>query len=215
VRNVTRGDIFVISAPSGSGKTTICREVTARVPRLTLSCSYTTRPRRPGEIDGVDYYFVDEVEFDNMVNSKDFLEFAQVYGNRYGTSRSSVEAIVARGEDAVLEIDVQGGRSVKEAVPGAVRIGILPPDWETLRRRLYARARDSREDMERRLAAARAEMKELAAYDYLVVNDHLEAAVRKVEWIVRARRLRSARTIEEIERILKGRGEGPNGSSNG
>ncbi len=212
---MTRGDVFVISAPSGSGKTTICREVLSRVPGLTLSRSYTTRPKMPGEVDGVDYYFVDEVKFDNMVKSKDFLEFAFVYGKRYGTSRASVEAIVSRGEDAVLEIDVQGGGSVKQAMPDAVRIGILPPDWETLRNRLYARARDSHEEMERRLAAARAEIPELAKYDYLVVNDDLETAVRKVEWIVRARRLRSQRMIACIERILQGTGEGPNGSSNG
>ena len=212
---MTRGDIFVISAPSGSGKTTICRAVLARVEALSLSVSYTTRERKPGERDGVDYYFVDEERFGNMLNSNDFLETASVYGRRYGTSRLAVEAIVSKGLDAVLEIDVQGGASVKAAVPEAVRIGVLPPDWETLRARLTARDRDSRQEIERRLEAARIEIRELGSYDYLVVNDDLETAVRQVEWIVRARRLRRERTIGAIGRILGEKGEEANGSSNG
>jgi guanylate kinase len=199
-----RGDIFVISAPSGSGKTTICRALLSGVERLTLSISYTTREKKPGETHGTDYYFVDEEEFDKMVKSKEFLEWAQVYGKRYGTSRSTVDAIVARGDDAVLEIDVQGGRSVKAAAPGAVLIGILPPDRETLRERLFGRGRDSREEMERRLEAARREIAELKGYDYLVVNEELETAVRQVEWIVRARRLRGERKTAAVDRILDG-----------
>lgn len=199
-----RGDIFVISAPSGSGKTTICRALLARVERLSLSISYTTREKKPGEAHGVDYYFVDEEKFDNMVKSKEFLEWASVYGKRYGTSRSTVDAIVARGDDAVLEIDVQGGRSVKAAAPEAVLIGILPPDRETLRERLFGRGRDSREEMERRLEAARKEIAALKGYDYLVVNEELETAVRQVEWIVRARRLRGERKTAAADRILDG-----------
>jgi len=199
---MTRGDIFVVSAPSGSGKTTICRALLERVEGLVLSVSYTTRERKPGEVDGKDYRFVDPDEFDKMVVSKEFLEHARVYGNWYGTSRAVVEAIVATGRDALLEIDVQGGRSVKNAAPGAVRIGIVPPDRETLRSRLFGRARDSREEMERRLEAARQEMAELKTYDYLVVNKDLETAVRQVEWIVRARRLRRERTADAVDRIL-------------
>lgn len=199
---MARGDIFVVSAPSGSGKTTICRALLERVEGLVLSVSYTTRERRPGEVDGKDYYFVGADKFDKMVNCKEFLEYASVYGNRYGTSRAAVDAIVAKGQDALLEIDVQGGRSVKDAAPGAVRIGILPPDRETLRNRLFGRARDSREDMERRLEAARLEIAELKTYDYLVVNNDLDTAVRQVEWIVRARRLRRERTADAVDRIL-------------
>ena len=175
----------------------------------------TTRERKPGEKDGVDYYFVDEDKFGNMLKSNEFLETASVYGRRYGTSRRAVEAIVSNGLDAVLEIDVQGGASVKAAVPEAVRIGILPPDWETLRARLTARARDSRQEIDRRLAAARLEIRELGNYDYLVVNDNLETAVRQVEWIVRARRLRRERTMDAIGRILGEKGEERDGSSNG
>jgi guanylate kinase len=212
---VTRGDIFVISAPSGSGKTTICRAILARVEALSLSISCTTREKKPGEVDGVDYYFVDEEKFGNMSDCKEFLETATVYGCRYGTTRFSVEQIVSKGLDAILEIDVQGGVSVKTAIPDAVRIGILPPDWETLRVRLNARARDSRQDIERRLAAARREIGELGKYDYLVVNDDLETAVRQVEWIIRARRLRRERMAGVIDRILEEEGEERDGSSNG
>jgi guanylate kinase len=199
---MARGDIFVISAPSGSGKTTICRALLARVEGLVLSISYTTREKRRGESDGKDYYFVNGQEFDKMVKSKEFLEYACVYGNWYGTSIATVDAIVSRGEDAVLEIDVQGGRSVKAAAPDAVLIGILPPDRETLRKRLFGRARDSREEMERRLEAARQEISELKKYDYLVMNKDLDTAVRQVEWIVRARRLRRERTADAVDRIL-------------
>jgi len=199
---MVRGDIFVISAPSGSGKTTICRALLARVEGLVLSVSYTTRERRKGESDGKDYYFVNEQEFDNMVKRKEFLEYARVYGNRYGTSYATVDAIVSRGEDAVLEIDVQGGRAVKAAVPEAVLVGILPPDRDTLRKRLFGRAREGREEMERRFEAARQEISELKRYDYLVVNKDLDTAVRQVEWIVRARRLRRERTAAVVDRIL-------------
>lgn len=210
-----RGDVIVISAPSGSGKTTICRELLSRVDGLEMSVSCTTRGKRPGEQDGIDYYFLNDAQFDNIMNSNGFLEYASVYGRRYGTSRDAVESIVSQGRDAVLEIDVQGGASVKAAIPDAVRIGILPPDWETLRMRLISRARDSREEIERRLAAARDEIRKLGDYDYLVVNDDLETAVRQVEWIVRARRLRRDRTIDIVGRILGEKGEERNGSSHG
>jgi guanylate kinase len=197
-----RGDVFVISAPSGSGKTTICRYLLQRVEGLELSISYTTRPRKPGETDGKDYFFINEEKFDSMLILKEFLEYASVYGNRYGTSRAGVRSIVSRGLDAVLEIDVQGGGKVKETLPEAILVGIFPPDWETLARRLTGRGRDSREEMETRLEAAGREMRELLAYDYLLVNDDLEKAVTQVEWIVRAHRLRRERVRARMEKIL-------------
>lgn len=196
------GDVFVISAPSGSGKTTICRRLLDQVEGLELSVSYTTRPKKPGEADGKDYYFTDRENFDKMIKEKDFLEYAVVYGNRYGTSREVVRSIVSRGSDAVLEIDVQGGRKVKESLPETVLVGIFPPDWATLEQRLSGRGRDSRKEMETRLEAAGREMKELLSYDYLVVNDDLEKAVTRVEWIVRAHRLRRDRVRGRMEKIL-------------
>ncbi len=211
---MTRGDIIVISAPSGAGKTTICRALLARVEGLVLSISYTTRERRTGESGGKDYYYVNGQEFDRMKGCREFLECAKVYGNWYGTSFAAVEEIVSGGKDALLEIDVQGGRSVKAAVPEAVLIGLLPPDREALRKRLVGRARDSREDIERRLDAAWKEIAELKEYDYIVVNKDLETAVRQVECIVRARRSRRERTTELVDRILRDKGEGQDGSCN-
>src|SRR4030066_561085 len=131
-----KGDVFVISAPSGSGKTTICRMLLQRLENIELSISYTTRPRKQGETDGKDYYFIKPEKFDKILSLREFLESASVYGNRYGTSREAVRAIVSRGRDAVLEIDVQGGRKVKQELPGAVLVAIFPPDWRSLEKRV-------------------------------------------------------------------------------
>jgi guanylate kinase len=203
-----KGDVFVISAPSGSGKTTICRMLVQRVEKIQLSVSYTTRSRKEGEVDGKDYYFVEPEIFDKMESSKEFLESASVYGNRYGTSREAVRAIVSRGWDAVLEIDVQGGRQVKQALPEAVLVGIFPPDWKSLEKRLIGRGRDTSAEMKARLRAAAEEARQLLSYDYLVVNDDLGAAVTRVEWIVRAARLRRDRALVRMSKIVSGTGEG-------
>lgn len=201
-------DVFVLSAPSGAGKTTICKKLLERVEDLRLSVSYTTRPRKAGEEEGKDYYFISPDIFDKMIDSKEFLEYATVYGHRYGTSREAVKAIVSRGVDALLEIDVQGGRKVKEALPGAVRVAIFPPDRESLERRLVGRGRDSREEMEERMRAGAREVRELLTYDYLVVNDDLDAAVSRVEAIIKAHRLRRERAVRRMGRILTRIGEG-------
>lgn len=202
------GDVFVVSAPSGAGKTTICRRLLERLGDLDLSVSYTTRPRKPGEVEGIDYYFVTPDIFDKMINSKAFLEYASVYGNRYGTSRDAVEATVSRGRDALLEIDVQGGRKVKEAVPGAVMVAIFPPGREEIERRLSGRGRDSREEMEERIREGTREVRELLSYDYLVVNDDLDSAVSRVEAIITAHRLRRERALRRMGRIITRIGEG-------
>ncbi len=203
-----RGDVFVISAPSGSGKTTVCRILVERLEKVELSVSYTTRGRKAGEVEGKDYHFIDSEKFDIMVDSYEFLEYASVYGNRYGTSRKAVEEILRRGNDAVLEIDEQGGRAIRREIPAAVRVALFPPDWRTLEERLTGRGRDSAGEMKARLRAAAGEARGLLAYDYLVVNDDLESTVARVEWIVRATRLRRERSIARMEKILSGSGEG-------
>ena len=202
-----KGNIFVVSAPSGSGKTTICRKLLERVEDLELSISYTTRPRKGGEADGVDYFYITPEVFDKMIDSKVFLEHAVVYGNRYGTSREAVESILSRGKDALLEIDVQGGRKVKEAVPGAVLVAIFPPDRQALERRLAGRGRDSREEMDERIKAGDREGIELRSYDHHVVNDNLEAAVSQVESILRAHRSRRERDSLRMGRNNTSTGE--------
>ena len=203
-----KGDVIVISAPSGSGKTTICRMLVKRLDNMELSISYTTRPRKKGEVDGTDYYFIEPEKFDKMNSSGEFLEFASVYGHRYGTSREAVRSIVSRGKDAVLEIDVQGGKQVKEELPDAILVAVFPPDRRSLENRLIGRGRDSAEEVRDRLRAADDEARELLSYDYLVVNDDLEAAVRRVEWIVRAARLRRVRAFDRLAKIFGGRGKG-------
>src|SRR4030067_2855560 len=145
------GVVVVSAAPSGSGKTSICRMLPQRGENIQLSVSYTTRPRKEGEVDGKDYYFVKPEIFDKMVISREFLESASVYGNRYGTSREAVRTIVSRGWDAVLEIDVQGGRQVEQELPETGLVGIFPPDWESLEKRLIGRGRDTSEEMKARL----------------------------------------------------------------
>jgi len=202
------GDVIVISAPSGSGKTTICRMLAKRLDNMELSISYTTRPRKQGEVNGTDYYFIKKEKFDKMVSSREFLEFASVYGQQYGTSREAVRSIVSRGKDAVLEIDVQGGKKVKKELPEAILVAVFPPDRRSLENRLIGRGRDSIEEVRARLQAADDEARELLSYDYLVVNDDLEEAVSRVEWIVRAARLRRKRTLDRLAKIFDGSREG-------
>jgi guanylate kinase len=202
------GDVIVISAPSGSGKTTICRMLAKRLDNMELSISYTTRPRKRGEVNGADYYFVKTEKFDKMVSSREFLEFASVYGQWYGTSREAVRSIVSRGKDAVLEIDVQGGKKVKKELPEAILVAVFPPDRRSLENRLIGRGRDSIEEVRARLQAADDEARELLSYDYLVVNDDLEEAVSRVEWIVRAARLRRKRAFDRLSKIFDGNREG-------
>ncbi|BAS27433.1 guanylate kinase [Limnochorda pilosa] len=190
----SRGFLVVLSAPSGAGKNTVLARVLPRLEHLTYSVSCTTRPARPGERDGVDYYFLSDEEFDRRVSTGDFLEWAWFCGHRYGTPRAFVEERTARGETVIMDIDVQGSAQVKRNWPGAVLVFLLPPSLEELRRRLTRRGSDGAAAVEGRLRAAREELRAVAEYDYVIINDELDRAARLLEAIIRAERLKTARS---------------------
>ncbi|HVX04611.1 MAG TPA: guanylate kinase [Rhodanobacteraceae bacterium] len=187
---MTRGILFIVAAPSGAGKSTLVNALLAREPGIALSISHTTRAPRPGDVDGVQYHFVDRAKFEAMVARGDFLEHADVFGNYYGTSRGAVEPTLKAGRDVLLEIDWQGAEQVRRAMPGCVSIFILPPSRAELERRLRARATDSESTIEKRLAASREEIAHAGEFDCIVVNDHFEDAVAALQAIVHAARER-------------------------
>jgi guanylate kinase len=198
---VRRGLLLVVSAPSGTGKTTVVERLVQVVPDLALSRSYTSRRLRVGETDGIDYNFITRERFQAMVAADAFLEWADVFGNLYGTCAEDAERELAAGRDLVLVIDVQGARLVRGRCPGTVGVFVLPPSYEVLERRLRGRSKDSEEAMQRRLRAAREEVAAFLEYDYVVVNDALDACVERLRAILTAERarLRSMRgTAEEI-----------------
>ena len=184
------GTLFIVSAPSGAGKTSLIRALMERDPWIRFSVSHTTRPRRPGEVDGRDYHFVTRERFEQMVHEDAFLEYAEVFGNYYGTARSTVEALLAEGFDVMLDIDWQGARQVRQRMPGAVSVFVLPPSRQALETRLRSRGQDSEEVVQARMRQAESEMSHYAEYDYLLVNDRFEDAVDDLGSIVHARRLR-------------------------
>ncbi len=190
-----RGDLFVISAPSGTGKSTLCHRLMEETPNVGFSVSHTTRPPRRGEVDGVDYYFISEEEFMNMVDQGGFLEWAKVHDNLYGTSRASVMSMIEAGQDVLLDIDVQGAMQVRKAIPEAILIFILPPSLEILEQRLRNRGTDSEETIRLRLKNARSEMATAHRYDYIIVNDDLIRAVGDLQSIVLARRCTASRVL--------------------
>ncbi len=190
---MSQAKLFVISAPSGAGKTTLLRRVMADLANLSFSVSHTTRSPRTGERDGVDYFFVDRAGFQKMVGEGGFLEWAEVHGNCYGTSRAAVLERLAAGVDVILDIDVQGARQIREAGVEAVFLFIAPPSWQELERRLAGRGTDSAETIRLRCANARREMTEAGWYDYLVVNDDLREAVETFRAVILAERSRQRR----------------------
>jgi guanylate kinase len=188
-----RGVLFVVSAPSGAGKTTLCKELAARVPSLKHSISYTTRSPRPGEVHGREYFFVDARYFQSLVERNEFAEWAQVYGQRYGTPRTPLIELMDKGIDVLLEIDVQGAQQIKKSFEDAVYVYIFPPSIDALRLRLEQRAGDSTEEIQRRLQKVREEMWSYREYDYIVKNDDMTKAIKELEAIVLSERIKTKR----------------------
>lgn len=188
-----RGLLFVVSAPSGTGKTTVVERLVERMPGLALSRSYTSRPMRPGERDGVDYNFISRDTFLQMVQREEFLEWADVFGNLYGSGRRETELRLGSGADLVLVIDVQGARQVRGCVAGTIGIFVLPPSFAALEARLRGRSKDPEDAIRRRLETARREMSAVDEYDYVIVNDELDRCVGELGAIVIAERARLSR----------------------
>lgn len=198
-----RGELIVISGPSGVGKGTICAALVGSDPRLCVSVSATTRPPRPNEVHGKHYFFVSREEFERMICADELLEYMDVFGTAYyGTPRSFVDGKLAEGFDVILEIDVGGAMNVKRARPEAVTIFIAPPSMKELRRRLEKRGTETSEQIERRYAKAREEMACMSGYDYIVVNDDLRRAREDVACILRAGRMRTDRCAR-LDEIMK------------
>lgn len=199
---LTRGVLFVVSAPSGTGKTTVVEKLVELMPDLALSRSYTSRSARVGERDGVDYNFVSRDRFEAMVANSEFLEWADVFGNLYGTRQSDTEALLQQGRDVILVIDVQGAGQVRQRGLELVSIFVLPPSYPVLEQRLRGRSKDSDEAIRRRLAVARQEVTGYCDYDYVVVNDDLASCVDALRSIVLAERTRVRRAKPIAERIV-------------
>jgi guanylate kinase len=193
--------MFVVSAPSGTGKTTVVERLVQVVLDLALSRSYTSRIVRAGEADGVDYNFITRARFETMIAGREFLEWADVFGNYYGTCAADAERELAGGRDLVLVIDVQGARQVRACCAGTIGVFVLPPSFEVLERRLRGRSKDSEEAIRRRLATAREEIAAVDEYEYVVVNDELGACVERLRAIVLAERSRRAAMAAAVAEI--------------
>jgi guanylate kinase len=198
------GRLYIVSAPSGAGKTSLVRALLTADPALSLSVSYTTRPPRAGEQDGRDYHFVSHASFEAMLERGEFLESASVHGNYYGTSEVWVRRNLGAGRDILLEIDWQGAAQVRARLPDAIGIFILPPPppLVVLEQRLRARGQDSEEVIQRRLRAAREEISHAGEYDYVIINDQFDEALRDMSAVVRAARLRTTAQIAACPRLL-------------
>jgi len=196
------GNLYVISAPSGAGKTSLVNALLERAERIEVSASHTTRPMRPGEVDGKDYHFVDVDTFKSMIRDNNFLEHAQVFDNFYGTSRSSTLDHVARGVDVILEIDWQGARQVREMIPDVITIFILPPSREALEERLRGRGQDGEEVIARRMQDAEGDMAHYDEFDYVVINDQFDTALTELHAIFTANRLRLTAQGEALKQLM-------------
>lgn len=201
--SLERGSIIIISAPSGAGKSTLVERLVASVPYLVSSISFTTRPRRPGERDGRDYFFVTKREFERRASGGEFVEWAEIVGHLYGTSWKQLRKAAEEGKDILLNIDVQGHRQVRKRLPEAVGVFVLPPSFKELERRLRARRLDSPRVIRKRLARARKEITHWPEYEYLVVNDKLDRATQQLQAVVQAVRLRRQTQEQRARQICK------------
>jgi guanylate kinase len=201
--NRGRGLLFIVSAPSGAGKTTLVERLVEQIPHLKMSRSYTSRPARDGETNGVDYNFVTRERFEAMAEAGEFLEWAEVFGNLYGTRAADTDELLAAGHDVVLVIDVQGAQKVRARQIETVAVFVMPPSFEVLERRLRGRSKDSEDAIQRRLLVARAEVAAFAEYDFVIVNDELTTAVDQLRGIVIAERARLPRMRGGAERIVR------------
>jgi len=202
-KSSTRGTLFVVSSPSGGGKGTLIRRVLECVDNLSYSVSYTTRGPRPGEVDGREYFFIDRTTFDEMIAGGEFLEWACVHGNFYGTSKSQIAEKTASGVDMILEVDVQGAASVRQLLMDSVSVFILPPSFAVLRQRLCARGTDPPEQLEVRLSNAPDELRQYSLFDYVIINDEIERAVGQLASIIYAERARCVRQEPLVEKVIK------------
>ncbi|SPJ32365.1 guanylate kinase [Kushneria phyllosphaerae] len=200
---MSQGTLYIVSAPSGAGKTSLVRELIAATDHIGVSVSHTTRQKRAGETDGINYHFVDEPAFEAMIQRNEFFEHAWVFDRHYGTSRLEVEKRLSHGEDVILEIDWQGARQVRAQMPQAVSIFILPPSREALRERLSNRGQDDAATIDRRMRDAVSEMSHFDEYDYLIINDDFATAVDELKGLISAERLRMAR-VQAVNQELIG-----------
>lgn len=198
------GNLFIITAASGAGKTSLVRALLAADSQIKLSISYTTRQPRPGEVNGEHYHFVDDATFLSMLGEGDFLESAHVHGARYGTSQTRVDEALVAGNDLILEIDWQGAEQVRKLYPEAISVFILPPSMLELESRLRGRGQDSEEVIAKRLAAARSEMSHVGEFDYVTINDKFEESLQDLAAIVRAQRLKCTAQLTRYATLIKG-----------
>lgn len=197
------GTLYIISAPSGGGKTSLVNALLESVSNLEVSISYTTRPPRPGEKEGVDYHFINQKEFKQLIQKKSLLEHAIVFGHYYGTSLDWVTKKIEAGIDIILEIDWQGAQQIREKMPESIGIFIIPPSWEVLEKRLHLRAQDKKVVIKKRMADAKAELTHYDEYDYLIVNENFSNALADLNAILRVRRLRCSIQKKELAPLLK------------
>lgn len=199
---MTKGIPFIVSAPSGAGKTTLCNMAISHFALMHYSISYTTRTPREGELDGVDYRFVDDAAFTGMIERGEFLEHAVVHGKRYGTAKKDIDDMMERGLDVILDIDVQGAECVRNRIDGGVYIFVLPPSLEACEQRIRARGKDSDEAIKRRIMIAVGEIKQAINYDYIIINERLEDAFEGLMSVIRAEKCKRERMAATVEKLF-------------